>query len=507
MLSFEDIKSRLSARFTNHTLHSLKDLPHPSTLANVTEASKLIVQAIKENQKILIVGDYDADGILSTALMVFFFRSIGAQNFSHIIPNRFSDGYGISPSIIENNPADLIITVDNGITALEVATLCKQNAQTLIITDHHTPKEELPDALIINPKVSGFIQEEICGCFVAWYLCAGIKQALNSSYPLASLLEFVAIATISDIMPLTHLNRIILIKALKLFENPSFAFTQFLLKQYKKIDEECLGYYIAPLINASGRMGEAQIALDFILSSDLSEAKTHYESLQKLNEERKNIQASLQLQAMQAPLIGEDCVIAYGEDWHEGVLGILAGKLAEHYGKSAFALTLKNGIYQGSGRGIRGVNLLKSLEVMSWNGLEFGGHSKAVGIKIANITDFHLYFKSYPQEENQNEALLGEIGIELLTPSLLGLLRLFAPYGEGNPQPLFFIKTLQVLEHKIIGKEKNHTSLLIHTPYKPLKAIFYHHALPASPFLHNVTFAFKEDTYTRKPLILIKSLS
>lgn len=506
MLSFEEIKSRLSARFANQTLHSPKDLPPPSALKNVTDASHLIAQAIKTNQKILIVGDYDADGILSTALMQIFFHSIGVQNFSCTIPNRFSDGYGISTKIIQNNPADLIITVDNGITATEVATLCKQNAQTLIITDHHTPKDELPDALIINPKLSGFIQEEICGCFVAWYLCAGIKQALNSSYPLAPLLELVAIATISDVMPLTHLNRIILRKGLKLLQNPSFAFSKFLLSQYKKIDEECLGYYIAPLINASGRMGEAQIALDFILSANLTEAKTRFEALQELNNQRKNIQSQLQTQAFSQAIVGEDCVIAYGEDWHEGVLGILAGKLAEHYGKSAFALTLKNGVYQGSGRGSRGVNLLKSLQSMSWDCLEFGGHSKAVGIKVKNIADFHLHFKSYPQEEQEEERVLGEIGVEMLNPALLALLHSFSPYGEGNPQPLFFIKTLQVLDHKLIGKDKNHTSLLIKTPYKPLKAIFYHHALPASPLLHNIIFAFKEDTYSRSPLILIKSL-
>lgn len=507
MLSFEDIKSRLSARFINSTFHSLKDLPHPSALPNVTEASNLIAKAIRENQKILIVGDYDADGILSTALMQIFFQALGVQNFSYIIPNRFSDGYGISTKIIEENPADLIITVDNGITALEVAKLCKQKGQTLIITDHHTPKDELPDALIINPKVSGFAQEEICGCFVAWYLCAGIKQALNSTFALSPLLELVAIATISDVMPLTHLNRLILTKALRSLKKPSFAFSQFLLTQYKKIDEECIGYYIAPLINASGRMGETQVALDFILSPTLTEAKTRFEALQNLNNQRKSIQAQLQSQALSSACVGEDCVIAYGEDWHEGVLGILAGKLVEHYGKSAFALTLKNGIYQGSGRGARGVNLLKSLESMAWSGIEFGGHSKAVGVKIENITDFHLHFKSHILEESEEEEVLGEVSVELLNPTLLSLLQAFTPYGEGNPEPLFFIKTLQILEHKIIGKEKNHTSLLIHTPYKPLKAILYHHTLPPTPFLHNVTFAFKEDSFTHRPMILIKSIS
>lgn len=506
MLTFEDIACKLYARFENQTFTSLKDLPQPSSLKNVSQASHLIAQAIQKGEKILVVGDYDADGILSTALISVFFQALGVQNFSYVIPNRFSDGYGISENIIQNNPADLIITVDNGITALEVAKLCKQRGQTLIITDHHEPKDTLPDALIINPKVSGFVQEEICGCFVAWYLCAGIKQALNSTFNLAPLLELVAIATISDVMPLLQLNRIILRKGLKSFKTPQFPFSQYLLSQYKNIDEECIAYYIAPLINASGRMGEAQVALDFILSPNFSEAKVRFEALQELNNQRKAIQAQLQLQAQSNTLIGEDCVVAYGEDWHEGVLGILAGKLLEQYGKTAFALTLKNGVFHGSGRSVKGVNLIKSLELMEWEGIEFGGHSKAVGLKISNITDFHLHFKSYIQEEKEEEGIMGEVNIELLDYPLLRLLQSFAPYGVGNPEPLFFIKSLQVLEHKLIGKNRNHTSLIIKTPRKPLKAILYHHALTASPFLYNVTFSFKEDTYSRKPLILIKSL-
>ena len=507
MLTFEDIAHKLSKRFEGHHLKSLRDLPQPSTLANIPQASHLIAQAIQKGEKILIVGDYDADGILSTALMQIFFHSLGVKNFTCIIPNRFSDGYGISASIIENNPANLIITVDNGITAIEVAELCKQRGQTLIITDHHTPKDTLPNALIINPKVSGFVQEEICGCFVAWYLCAGIKQALGSSFNLAPLLELVAIATISDVMPLTHLNRIILTKALSSLKAPQFAFTQFLLSKYKKIDEECIGYYIAPLINASGRMGEAQVALDFILSPNLSEAKVRYDALQALNTQRKAIQSTLQEEAKNHTYIGEECVVAYGEEWHEGVLGILAGKLSTQYNKTAFVFTLKNGLYQGSGRAVSGVNLLKSLEHMSWEGMEFGGHSKAVGVKLGEVKDFHLHFKAHPQEENLQESLLGEVSIDLLTPSLLSLLYSFSPYGEGNPEPLFFIKTLEVLEHKLIGGEKNHTSLLIKSPHKPIKALLYHHALPPTPLLHDVIFAFKKDNYSSKPLILIKSLS
>ena len=202
-----------------------------------------------QEKKILIVGDYDADGILSTAIMVRFFESIGVRNFSYVIPNRFKDGYGISEGVLARyEGVDLIITVDNGITALEVAKECKKRGQTLIITDHHSPKDELPDALIINPKVSGFAQEEICGCLVAWYFCAGIKQVLGVEFDLGSLLEFVGIAIISDVMPLLEINRTLLKQAIKKYPTSTYPCFEVLRGVYKNIDAEVINVrFLKPL--------------------------------------------------------------------------------------------------------------------------------------------------------------------------------------------------------------------------------------------------------------------
>lgn len=508
MLTLEEIRFKLAERFKEEKISSLSAMPHPFELANIKEGSQLIQEAIQTNKHILIVGDYDADGILSTALMVLFFQALGVENFSFVIPNRFKNGYGISIPILERFPqAELIITVDNGITALEVAEYCKEKGKTLIITDHHTPKETLPQALIINPKVSGFIQEEICGAMVAWYFCAGIKATLKAQIDLVHFLELVGIATISDLMPLVDLNRIIVKKMLKLFKSPHFAFSSFLLSVYKKIDEECIGFFIAPLLNASGRMAQAEIALDFLLSQTQEEAKSFFQSLQDLNLERKKIQQETLLKLQDHLILTPYCVIACGEDWNEGILGILASKLAQEHQKSAFVFVKKNGLYQGSGRAWGNVNLIKSLQNLEML-QEFGGHKGAVGIKIHPdcIQDFLQNFIPIQEgEEKEKESFFGEIHPSLLTPALLEILKEFAPYGEGNPKPVFSLPPLPLLSSSLIGKEKNHTLLTFQTPYyKPIKAIAFFCTNLEVDF-SKLHFYITQDSFSSSPMLLVKN--
>lgn len=507
MLTLEEIRSKLSKRFKEEKISSLSAMPHPFALANIKEGSQRVKEAIQANEHILIVGDYDADGILSTALMVLFFQALGVQNFSFVIPNRFKDGYGISVPILERFPqAELIITVDNGITAFEAGEYCKKKGKTLIITDHHTPKETLPQALIINPKVSGFIQEDICGAMVAWYFCAGIKATLEAQIDLTHFLELVGIATISDVMPLIDLNRIIVKKMLKLFKSPHFAFSSFLLSVYKKIDEECIGFFIAPLLNASGRMAQAEIALDFILSQTQEEAKRLFQSLQALNLERKKIQQETLLKLQDHLISTPHCVLACGEDWNEGILGILAGKLAQEHQKCAFVLVRKNGLYQGSGRAWGNANLIQSLQRLEML-KEFGGHKGAVGIKIdpSSINDFLQQFIPFEEGENEEnkESFFGELHPSLLNPALLDILHAFAPYGEGNPKPVFSLQPLPLLSSTLIGKEKNHTLLTFQTPhYKPIKAIAFFCTHPEVDF-SKMLFHITQDSYTSSPMLLV----
>lgn len=508
MLDLAQIHSLLSSRFENQKITNLKSLPSPFSLQNVQEGANLVKEAFLQGKRILIVGDYDADGILSTAVMVRFFKAIGIKNFSYIIPNRFSDGYGIAQSVLaKQERADLIITVDNGITAIEVAKECKKQGQTLIITDHHMPKDELPDALIINPKVSGFIQEEICGCLVAWYFCAGIKQVLGVEFDLSSLIEFVGIAIISDVMPLLEINRSLLKFAIKKYPTSIYPCFEVLRKAYKEIDVECISYYISPLLNASGRMGEADVALNFVLTDTLEEAQKYYKALQNLNTQRKNIQASLEQIALEKVIETQECVLAYGEDWHEGVLGILAGRLAGRFGKSAFVLSAKNGRYQGSGRSANGVNLLKSVEKLPSGVCEFGGHAKAMGISICSeyIQEFASMFKAHYEQEEEKEGFLGEIGVGVLGNEMLRVIESFAPYGEGNPEPMFCIRELEIIESKKIGKEKEHTSLKCRAFGRPIKAVAFFKEIQESKILYDVNFYLKKDLFTQQPVLHIQS--
>lgn len=507
MLTLEIIKAKLAKRFEGDTISSLCQIPHPFELQNTQEGASLVFQAMQHNQHILIVGDYDADGILSTAIMVQFFRLIAYPHFSYVIPDRFSDGYGISIALLERFPqADLIITVDNGITAIETAQFCKEKGKTLIITDHHTPKDILPQALIINPKVSGFIQEDICGALVAWYFCAAIKIYAQLELNLTPLLELVGIACVSDMMPLKNLNRTILKKSLSLFKNPSFAFSAFLRKHYTEIDEECIAFYIAPLLNASGRMAQADIALSFILSQTQEEALNHFQTLRALNTERKKIQEHTLIEVKHNLMISSHCVLACGEGWHEGILGILAGKLVQDYQKTAFVLTFKDGIYQGSGRAFGNTHLIQSLESLNIP-IEFGGHKGAIGIKLHpnDIQTFLQNFKAITEEDQEEEHIFGELPPQLLTNDLLSLLKSFSPYGEGNPKPLFTLPPLPILSQKLIGKEKNHTLLTLQSPTsKPIKAIAFFCTEFEADF-HSLTFYITQDSFSSSPMLVVQT--
>lgn len=508
MLTLEEIHSKLAERFKDEKISSLKSIPHPFDLKNVKEASQIIQEAIQTHQHILIVGDYDADGILSTALMVLFFRFLEVKNFSFMIPDRFKDGYGISVGILERFPqAEVIITVDNGITALQVGEYCKKHGKTLIVTDHHTPKPTLPEALIINPKVSGFLQEEICGAMVAWYLCAGIKITLGCQVDLTHFLELVGIATIADVMPLIDLNRIIVKKMFKLFQTPHFAFSALLSSCYKTIDEECISFFIAPLLNASGRIAQAEIALDFILSQTKQEAKSHFAKLQTLNLKRKKIQQETLLKLQDHLILTPHCVLACGEDWNEGILGILASKLAKEHKRCAFVLVQKKDLLQGSARSWGNVNLIKSLESLGML-KEFGGHKGAAGLKLypEHLQEFIQQFHPIEEENYTNiESFLGMLDGSLLTPELLEVINAFAPYGEGNPRPIFSISPLRLLETKCIGKEKNHTLLTFQTPYhRPIRAIAFFCKNLELDF-SKLQFHITQDSHTRSPMLLIQS--
>lgn len=469
-LSKAQIHQLLKSKNSKWDFSSLSSLPHPFSLKDCEQASHFLAQAIANQKQILVVGDYDVDGIVSSAIMMRFLHSVEHKNATYIIPNRFRDGYGISQKILQENPSDIVITVDNGISAFEAAQFCTTSGRSLIITDHHLPKEQLPNAdFIINPQRHDceFPQKEICGALVAWYLCAGTKIALQNidsspakSIDLAPLLEFVALATIADMMPLKHINKTIVLYGIKKLKHPHFpciSKLKTLLKTPFPTASD-IAFSITPVLNSAGRMGEGTIASEFLLDS----TKVSLENLKSINEERKKCANDTLESALKNARQYPNAIITKGQ-WNEGVLGIVAAKLAKKFQKCAFVLTNQSSnrtnqknILKGSVRGIGGVNIIDLLnggkEILG----EFGGHKSAAGVQLdeEKYEEFCEYLSSVnidyaKNDESSCDEFLLKIDSRDIDEELLHILEEFEPYGQGNPKPIFET-TLRVESVEII---------------------------------------------------------
>ena len=345
-------------------------------------------------EKITIVGDYDVDGIVSTTIMIDFFNSLGIK-VDYIIPNRFEHGYGLSVKIVDMIDSGLVITVDNGITAYEASLKLKKKNIDLIITDHHTVGDKVPIALaIINPKQNdcNFEFKEICGAQVAWYFCAAIKNEMNYDINMSSYLDLLCLAIIADIMPMTSLNYTMVRQGLKKIKNSSREAFKLLNSHLKKdiLVSDDIGFTIAPKLNSAGRMDDATVALKFLLSKDQSSAYESLAVLDELNSYRKTIQERISNEAEQKSNKEDRAVIVWAEDWHEGIIGIVASKLSNSYKKPAFIFSIQNGIAKGSARANSNINLYDLISKASHLLLGFGGHKNAAGLSLLeeNLPEF-----------------------------------------------------------------------------------------------------------------------
>ncbi|PAF45211.1 single-stranded-DNA-specific exonuclease RecJ [Helicobacter sp. 11S02596-1] len=514
-ISKQEIENALSRRFRDDRFTSLQQLPHPYELKDAKKAAALITKAIKKNQKILVVGDYDVDGITSCVIMARFFRLIGYQNFAYIIPNRFNDGYGISKTIVEKNPAELVITVDNGISAFETGEYCKKHHIPFIITDHHTIKDKLPTAdAIINPQQTDcpFPQKEVCGATLAWYLCNAIKLEMGLEISLSGLLDLVCIATIADMMPLLKINKILVKAGLKKFITSPLAPNQ-ILKNFvktKTLTAQDIAYSIAPLINSSGRMGDGNLAARFLLANDEKTAQSLFLELKALNEARKQTAQNILELAQNTPLVGKNCVIAYGKDWHEGVLGIVAANLANTHHKPAIVLSQKDNTLKGSARSYGDINLIGALQAHSGYFTQFGGHAKAVGLQIEhkNLESFFEAFRDFEMprlKEKEPDEDLGILDPCDIDDELLSILERFEPYGQGNPQPSFLCENLTITSAKNL--KSRHQQLEFHIASRKQKAMaFFCETFYQANDAVNIRFNLQRDGFSNAPLMILKTI-
>ena len=517
MLTKSKIKKILSNRIEEL---SSSNLPHFLLLNDMQKAAKRIVKAIKNNEKIVVVGDYDVDGVSSSAIMNLFFEKMGYE-IKIVIPDRFKDGYGLSAGLLEKIKADLIITVDNGITSFEAAEICKERGIDLIITDHHTPlinekwkienekcensKFILPDALaVVNPKTSpDFPFKEICGAEVAWYLCAAVKSEMKLKVDLREFTDILALAIIADIMPLTHMNRTLvnmglkrLNKALKPF---SKALKRFFNKEFKSED---IAFQIAPRLNAAGRMAHAGVAYEFLISKDENRAFELLMELDRLN----NLRKETEKEAVESIEECRDDFILVKGDYHEGVVGIIASRLVHKYKKPAIVFCEKGDILKGSGRSLGNIDIFSLVNECKELLEGFGGHKMACGLslksenfeklkialndKISNFSKDDFFIEDY---------VLGELPFNEIDIELLDILESYEPYGEGNPKPKF-IGNAKV-EH-VQNLKDNHYKLILSQDDIILPAVIFRYD---GDFTDRLCFKFSvgENSYYGRSVQLI----
>ena len=467
-LTLPALDTLLQNRFKEGFL-SLKDLPQPSTFKDMDKATKRIVQAINNKEKITIIGDYDVDGVTSTTLMKLFFEEIDYP-IEWIIPNRFKDGYGLSANIIPRIfGTDLAITVDNGISAVYAAKLCKEQGIELIITDHHLLAPEVPECYaIIDQKQEActFPYSEVCGAQIAWYLIASLKNAMNIKINMMSYMELVAIAIIADMMPLQHINRAMVeagIKALNSSTKPAIkAFLEH--SQKEALGAEDIGFFLAPLLNAAGRMEDALHSVEFLTSRNIYDARVRLERLKDFNTLRKATEQDITEKAMLQVDPKDDVIVVHAEHWHEGVVGIVAARVARQHEKPCIVLSDNGeGTLKGSGRSFGDCDLFAITDGCRRHLEKFGGHQAAIGLsmKSESLEAFKIQInKNYAKGNYKKEALdpdiVGELDFSNISFDLTKLVKKYEPYGQGNPTPKFISKNVEILQADTMGKEGEH---------------------------------------------------
>ena len=468
-ISPQQIEERLQKRFLEDGYLTLKDLPKPSAFKDMERAVARLVKAIHTGEKIILIGDYDVDGVTSTTLIKMFFQEIGVD-LEWIIPNRFRDGYGLSTNLIPQIEGyDLVFTVDNGIAAVEAAKMCREMGIDLIITDHHIVPAILPEAYAIvdqKQKSCSFPYEEVCGAQIAWYLIAALNKALNANVDMKSYLGLVSIAIIADMMPLQHINRAMVKAGLQLLNRTELPAIKAFMEKLDKValNADDIGFQIAPVLNAAGRMDDAKWSVEFLLSSNIYDARVRLDRLKDFNENRKAIEQKITDEAIGQVDINDSVIVVVGEDWHEGVVGIVAARVGRRFEKPCIVLTKsETGELKGSGRSFHVCNLFKITSACRPLLNKFGGHEAAIGLSLSvdNLERFKKEIQDAYALENYEEQLvdpdiLGELSFSHIDFTLVNMLKNFEPYGQGNPRVKFISKNVIIEDVNEMGKEKEH---------------------------------------------------
>lgn len=491
ILSSRKINAKNFDLFSNPTLKNT--LSDPSIIKNMDQGTKKIVEIIKLKKKIGIIGDYDVDGATSTAILVNFFKILKIETEFHI-PDRIKEGYG--PNIVAlrelNNRCDLIITVDCGTTANEVIDQAKVEGIEIIVVDHHQQGKEVPDAhSIINPNQNHDKSslKYLAAVGVTFFLLISINRKLRSdgffklfNEPnLVQFLDLVALGTVCDIVPLKGCNRAIVKQGLKVINNSSNLGIKSLLSKIgikEEINEFHLGYFLGPRINAGGRVGESSLGVRLLTSEKSIESNVYAHKLDELNIERRKIEKEVEQLALQKVDTQQNIICVHDDNWHPGVIGIVASRISERFSKPAIVISESDDMCKGSCRSVHGVDIGKIIKKSVEEGIidSGGGHKMAAGLSIKK-NQINL-FKDFLQKEiliDYNDLTKNydsEISLSNIDENLYNLIQCLSPFGSGNLKPILLIKKCFIKFPKLVGN--NHISCYLSDLYgNSIKAIAF----------------------------------
>lgn len=450
------------------------DFYNPYGMPDMNIAVERIMKAIENKEKTIIYGDYDVDGITSVTVLKSFLEERGLH-VGVYIPNRLEEGYGLNKKAVEyiaDQKYNLMITVDCGISAVEEVEYANQLGIETIVTDHHEPGNELPNALAVvdaKRKDNQYQCRNLAGVGVVFKLiqAIGIKMGLEEKEYL-KYLDIVCIGTISDIVPLTDENRVIVKLGLKLVEQTRNLGLKSILQVsgYNKIDSVTISFGIAPRINACGRMGHQEEALKLFLSKDINDVSELTQKLNEYNKTRQEIEKKIfedaTIQIEKQGIANKNTIVLMGENWHHGVIGIVASKITEMYFKPSILLCEEDDCGKGSGRSIPGFDLYEALTECKESIDKFGGHAMAVGINVKKdkLEEFKVRLEQIAKDKNIEEIVPilkidAQISLDEINKEMVNSLKELEPFGEENKNPLFVFKNLKIDSIRALSEGKH----------------------------------------------------
>ncbi|MCU0640535.1 MAG: single-stranded-DNA-specific exonuclease RecJ [Candidatus Margulisbacteria bacterium] len=461
--------------FLNPKLGQLRD---PLEIPQIEAAARRVLLAKEKGEKVAVFGDYDVDGVTATAILLSTLRYLGFSP-TYYIPKRYGEGYSLSTNSVKKLASEgvkLIITVDCGIASADEIVLAGELGMTVVVTDHHNLPEQLPPAAaIVNPKMikgphpSKYLSGAGVAFKLAWVLLrlSGEKDGVF----LTSLLDLAALGTFSDVVPLTAENRILAVGGLRLINERKRLGIKLLAEAAslgKTIGADRVYFALAPRLNAAGRLEHASKAVELLLTDDPLKGQAMAQELNKINTRRQDIGAVIKdevfSQLTDEYLAAHRLIVLAGENWHPGVIGIVASQIVDRYGKPAVLIGINEGVGRGSARSVDGFNIYALLDSCRDLFLDFGGHEGAAGFEIepAQVPELQRRLRAHLEENVDPESMIPKLELDAqidpqeISLALVKELNKLAPFGEGNQAPLLLIGNLSLLEHKTVGKDKKH---------------------------------------------------